>query len=110
MPIDSVAAWLRRWRLPLAVFAAILIHGAALGLTDDEAYYWVLAQKPALGYAFHPPAVALSIAFAQALLGWVFGHHSIALVRLPAAASAAGLVALGMTWIQRAGGFKNSAP
>lgn len=95
---------IKRRAIPLLVFAVILLHGATIGLTDDEAYYWVLAQKPALGYAYHPPAVALSIALAQRLLGWLFGHHSAGLVRLPAAAYAAGLLALGMRWIRAAGG------
>ena len=30
----------------------------ALGLSDDEAYHWVLAHRPAFGYAFHPPGMA----------------------------------------------------
>jgi 4-amino-4-deoxy-L-arabinose transferase-like glycosyltransferase len=99
-----------RLRLPLLVFTAILLQGAWIGLTDDEAYYWVLAQKPASGYAFHPPAVALCISLAQAAFGWIAGIHSEALVRLPAAALAAGLVWLGMRWFSRASVPAASSP
>lgn len=77
-----------------------MIHGALLGLTDDEAYYWVLAQQPALGYAFHPPAVAWVIAAAQSVLGWLLGVNSPALVRLPAALFSAGILALGLRWVE----------
>lgn len=90
-----------RLRLPLLVFTAILLQGAWIGLTDDEAYYWVLAQKPASGYAFHPPAVALCIALAQAAFGWLTGIHCEALVRLPAATFGALLVWLAMKWYSR---------
>ena len=95
--------WSSETTLLAALFTALMVHAASLGLSDDEAYYWVLAQKPALGYAYHPPAIALSIAAAQAALGWLFGHHCVGLVRLPAAACAALLVALGMRWSRRAG-------
>src|SRR6202795_2789879 len=83
---------------PILLFVAHVAIGAGLGLTDDEAYYWVLAQSPALGYAFHPPATAWSIAAAQALFGWAFGTHIAALVRLPAALYAALILGLGLTW------------
>ena len=68
------------------------------GLTDDEAYYWVLAQRPALGYAFHPPAVAWFISLSQILFGWLLGTHSSAVVRLPAALSIATMVWIGSKW------------
>jgi hypothetical protein len=94
---------MRRFLIPFLVFAVILIHGSLVGLTDDEAYYWVLAQKPALGYAFHPPAIGLVVALSQAMFGWLFGHHSAMLVRLPAAVCSAGMVALGIRWMESAG-------
>jgi 4-amino-4-deoxy-L-arabinose transferase-like glycosyltransferase len=100
---EAIVRGVCRWRLPILVFGAILAHGSAIGLTDDEAYYWVLAQKPASGYAYHPPAVALCIAAAQAALGWLVGIHSEGLVRLPAALLAASLVAMGMRWFERVG-------
>jgi 4-amino-4-deoxy-L-arabinose transferase-like glycosyltransferase len=99
----SLRRWLARYGLPLGVFAAILLQGATLGLTDDEAYYWVLAQRPALGYAFHPPMIGWSVALAQGLLGWLFGHHCAGLVRLPAAVCGALYVWLASRWIERTG-------
>jgi 4-amino-4-deoxy-L-arabinose transferase-like glycosyltransferase len=81
----------------------LLVHGASLGLTDDEAYYWALAQHPALGFAYHPPAVVWSIAASQKLLGWLFGNHSALVVRLPAIAITGAVVALSLDWMKRAG-------
>jgi 4-amino-4-deoxy-L-arabinose transferase-like glycosyltransferase len=88
--------------IPLAVFAVLLLHGGLLGLTDDEAYYWVLAQRPAAGYAFHPPGVAWLIAASETLFGWLFGAREW-IVRLPAAACSAALVGLGLSWMREAG-------
>jgi hypothetical protein len=88
------------------LFALILAHGSLLGLTDDEAYYWVLAQKPAFGYAYHPPAVAWAIAAAEAAFGWLFGANSTTLVRLPAATCAASILFLGLGWIREVGGTR----
>src|SRR3712207_6666951 len=99
---DSKAVKAPSWLwIPAAVFVVQLLHGATLGLTDDEAYYWVLAQKPAWGYAYHPPFVAWSIAASEALFKVVLGlletlglqgssglssqSHIPAAVRLPAA-------------------------
>lgn len=81
----------------------MLAHGASIGLTDDEAYYWVLAQTPSLGYAYHPPAIAWLIAGTEALLGWLFGAQSAALVRLPGLLCMAGALFLGMKWMELAG-------
>ena len=89
--------------VPLALFAVLLVHGALLGLTDDEAYYWVLAQRPALGYAFHPPAVAWLIMLSQMFFGEFLGYHSSAVVRLPAAALSAFTLALSLRWMRAAG-------
>ncbi len=85
------------------MFVLFVLHGAQLGLSDDEAYYWVLAQKPALGYAFHPPAVAWCIAFFQSCLGWLFGERSEFLVRLPAAFGGAIVLVLGLNWLELTG-------
>ena len=93
----------RLWLYPGLLFFALMIHGSLLGLTDDEAYYWVLAQRPALGYAFHPPTVAWMIAAAQAWLGGIFGTHSSGVVRLPAALCSAGILYLGLRWMVQAG-------
>jgi hypothetical protein len=75
------------------VFLSLLIHGALLGLSDDEAYYWVLAQKPDWAYAFHPPAVAWTMAFFQKLL---FGM----LPRFPAALISGVVCAMGIHWMK----------
>ncbi|MGK5087292.1 hypothetical protein WDW86_07015 [Bdellovibrionota bacterium FG-2] len=92
----------RRW-LPLVFFFLILLFGQLFGLTDDEAYYWVLAQNPALGYAYHPPAVAWSITVSQFLLGPIFGPNSVMVVRFPAAFFAASSLALGLAWLRSTG-------
>src|SRR3954466_13193359 len=91
------------WTAPVLLVLVLWIHGATLGLTDDEAYYWVLAQRPALGYAFHPPAVAWSIALVQKSLGGLFSGQFPGLVRLPAALFSAGIVWLGLRWMVAAG-------
>ncbi len=94
----SAATW-----VPVLLFALFLTHGSLLGLTDDEAYYWVLAQKPALGYAFHPPAVAWLIAASQKLLSPLFQGNSALVVRFPSALLTAGFLALALRWMKRAG-------
>src|SRR5438128_4504339 len=93
-------------RAALGIFAILWFHGSLIGLSDDEAYYWVLAQKPALGYAFHPPAVAWCIAFFQKLAMPFFGANSPWIVRLPAALLSSLSVALGMAWLKMAGAEK----
>ncbi|OFZ42169.1 MAG: hypothetical protein A2070_07560 [Bdellovibrionales bacterium GWC1_52_8] len=91
--------------LPVLLFTVIVIHGGflGLGLTDDEAYYWVLAQKPALGYAYHPPAVAWWIALSQLLLSPLVGAHHELIVRFPSALTSAVFLALALHWLRRAG-------
>ena len=60
--------------LAAALFGLLWAFGAQLGPTDDEAYYWVLAQNLSSGYAFHPPGGPLLIRTAQelfhSLLNW----------------------------------------
>ena len=81
----------------------LFLQGATLGLSDDEAYYWVLAQRPAWAYAFHPPAMAWFVRATQICLGWLLGSHSAALVRFPAALSMAIISGLAMYWLERVG-------
>lgn len=104
----------RRWPawawIGLAVFAALWLHGALLGPTDDEAYYWVLGQRPSLGYAYHPPAIGWTIALFQGALGWLFGKGSVALLRLPAALLSGAIVALALRWMERAGAPRERLP
>jgi hypothetical protein len=99
----------KSWLPALLLGALLWAHGSALGPSDDEAYYWVLAQRPALGYAFHPPAVAWVITFFQKLLGgWLFPESSTALLRLPAALLSAGILWLGLDWVERARRFEEA--
>lgn len=93
----------RRTMIALALFAVLLAQGATLGMSDDEAYYWVLAHHPALGYAFHPPAVAWAIAAAQLAFGWLGGPARAWIVRLPACAGVAFVLWLALGWLARAG-------
>ena len=56
-------------RLPPGVWivtAAVILRGAAatgIPLIDDEAYYWLWAQRLDWGYLDHPPMIAWLIAF-----------------------------------------------
>src|SRR5688572_15430192 len=98
-----------RWRraetaIPLAVLALLLLVGAGIGLTDDEAYHWLLAQRPQLGFAYHPPGVVWMVALSRLLL-WPFAPANSELaVRLPAALTIAFILAVGLRWIIAAGG------
>src|SRR3954451_13534609 len=94
---------LSKYRIPLVVALILLVHGSLLGLSDDEAYYWVLAQKPSLGYAYHPPMVAWWIGLFQSIFGNLFGNHSPGLVRLPAALGSSLTLALGLNWLNTVG-------
>ncbi len=38
-----------------------LVHAGSSGLFDDEAYYWMYAQYPSMGYFDHPPMIGLLI-------------------------------------------------
>ncbi len=38
-----------------------LLHAGTSGLLDDEAYYWMYAQYPSIGYFDHPPMIGLLI-------------------------------------------------
>jgi 4-amino-4-deoxy-L-arabinose transferase-like glycosyltransferase len=90
--------------LLLAVFGAVLSwHALSLGMSDDEAYYWVLAQRPALGYAYHPPMVAWAIGLSQWVFGWVAGSNSALVVRAPAVFCAVGLLAISLRWLRDLG-------
>src|SRR4051812_20113004 len=100
-----------RWRrpeilFPAAVFLVLVLIGSALGLADDEAYHWVLSQRLALGYAYHPPGMAWFVAASRALLSplpWVATNSALA-VRLPAATTMALILGLALGWVGRAGG------
>jgi Dolichyl-phosphate-mannose-protein mannosyltransferase len=44
-----------------------LLHAGSAGLFDDEAYYWMYAQYPSMGYFDHPPMIGLLIKCGYAL-------------------------------------------
>jgi len=67
-----------------SIFIGLLLHASTIGLTDDEAYYWALAQSPSWGYAYHPPVVAWCIWLSEQLFGWVSSNPQPGVVRLPA--------------------------
>jgi 4-amino-4-deoxy-L-arabinose transferase-like glycosyltransferase len=96
--LERLPKWV--W-IPFVLFLLLGVHSAAVGLTDDEAYYWVLAQRPAWGYAYHPPAIAWVIASAQWLFGPLFGTASAGLVRLPAYLIGGVFLFFTMKWIER---------
>jgi hypothetical protein len=54
----------------LALMMGLRLYSASLtGLAPDEAYYWLWAQHPALGYYDHPPMVAWLIMASTQLIG-----------------------------------------
>jgi hypothetical protein len=72
----------RRWVAPAllaAVVVARLLLTRALGLFNDEAYYWEWSRHLAASYFDHAPAVAYAIAASTRLLG-----RSALAVHLPA--------------------------
>ncbi|MFZ9596204.1 MAG: ArnT family glycosyltransferase [Bdellovibrionia bacterium] len=85
--------------LPFFLILILLFQASTLGLSDDEAYYWVLSQKLSWSYAFHPPAVAAFIAGAQNLLGWFLGSHSEVVARLPAVLCSGAVLGLSLKWL-----------
>lgn len=46
------------WIAPILFFTINLIQGIFTPLLNDEPYYWLWSQTPALGYFDHPPMVA----------------------------------------------------
>lgn len=95
--------------IPALAFALLMIHGSSVGLTDDEAYYWVLAQKPSLGFAFHPPMVTWIIALAEKLLSpfsAFLPRESV--TRFPAVACACVTLGLAIQWLADAGASRQS--
>jgi 4-amino-4-deoxy-L-arabinose transferase-like glycosyltransferase len=101
--VKRLYLWSAANRAGILLFFVLFTQGALLGLSDDEAYYWVLAQKPALGYAYHPPAVAWFIAFFQKIFGGFYSQASPALVRLPAALSTSIILGVTLNWLREIG-------
>lgn len=57
------------WAVSLGLFAVRLAAAAWIPFTEDEAYYRLWSQAPALGYYDHPPMIAWWIAAGRAVLG-----------------------------------------
>lgn len=79
-------------------------------MTDDEAYYWALAQRPGWGFAYHPPLVVWMIAVSQFIVGSWVGMNSPIVVRLPSALCASGILYFAMLWLRDAGIKQCSLP
>jgi hypothetical protein len=79
--------------IPLFIGLIYLVHGSILGLSDDEAYYWVWSQYPNWSYAYHPP-----------MAGWLIYLFSFTnTVRFPAAIIAGILLYLSALWMKKQG-------
>ena len=102
--LKRLFAWIENNRFSILLFLGLFLHGASLGLSDDEAYYWVLAQKPALGYAYHPPLVAWVIFLFQKVLGPLWGENSAWVVRLPAILCTSLVFSMSLKWISETRG------
>lgn len=101
--LKLLRVWLENNRIVVIVFILLILQGAFLGLSDDEAYYWVLSQKLSLSYAFHPPAVAWLIALFEKPIQLLFHSHHPGIVRLPAALGASWVLYLGLQWLRVVG-------
>jgi 4-amino-4-deoxy-L-arabinose transferase-like glycosyltransferase len=77
-----------------------VIQAATLGISDDEAYYWVLSRTPALGYVYHPPLVAWLIGISEQLLGWTRLPREL-VVRLPGLLMSGATVLLAAGWVRQ---------
>jgi hypothetical protein len=64
------------------VGGAVFGLGATLGMTDDEAYYWILSQRMDWGYAYHPPMIAWWIHAVRSVLSPFLNEPSGASVQL----------------------------
>ena len=84
------------------VFALLCLHSALVGMSDDEAYYWVLSQKLSMGYAYHPPAIAWLIALFDRPLKFIFSENFPLFVRLPAILGTLFIFASATQWMKRA--------
>ncbi len=106
-----IAKCLARNRGPLFaslfVFVVYLIHGAFLGPSDDEAYYWVLAHRPNWGFAYHPPGVAWVIWMSKQVLDPLFTNYQNIVLRMPAAVLAFLTLFISLVWLRSEFGRPN---
>jgi 4-amino-4-deoxy-L-arabinose transferase-like glycosyltransferase len=89
---------------PALLFAGLclawLLQAATLGISDDEAYYWVLSRSPAFGYVYHPPLVAWIIALSERALGWISLPREF-VVRFPGVLISGATLLLAADWVRR---------
>lgn len=86
--------------IPALIFLGWMLHGSLIGLTDDEAYHWVLAQRPNWAFAYHPPMMGWFVAASQAFWSLFSDSFSVSwIVRFPSALSMALLFELLRRWI-----------
>ena len=93
--------------MPVLLFAGLWLEGSTLGLSDDEAYHWVLAQRPALGYAYHPPGMAWFVALSQLVLGSFTHALPQMMIRFPSSLTTAFIAFLALLWAKD-NGVENS--
>lgn len=72
-----------------------LFSAATVGLSLDEAYYWVWAQNLAFGYLDHPPMVALWIRLSTLLGDSPFGVRWLSVI-------GAAFLSLAVAWLTQA--------
>jgi 4-amino-4-deoxy-L-arabinose transferase-like glycosyltransferase len=84
--LRSIELGRRALRAVQAVAIALVlfkfVHLMAAGIFQDEAYYWMWGQHPALSYYDHPPLNAWLLGLSSALFGW-----NVFALRLPVALS-----------------------
>lgn len=56
-----MSKWLNKWSLLALMVGAQLLLAFGLGLSHDEAYYWLYSKNLAWGYFDHPPMVGITI-------------------------------------------------
>lgn len=90
----GVADW-RQWAPAAAIIVGAvlgrIVLSGHLGLSEDEAYYWVWGQRLDAGYFDHPPAIAWIIRAGTELLGDT--ERGVRLVGIGLGGLAAGLAA-----------------
>ncbi len=87
--------------LGLAFITAVffLAHGALLGPSDDEAYYWTLSHRWNWGFAYHPPMITWLIGLSREFWSWLLPENHPFVLRFPAAACIFGIFYFSLSWI-----------
>lgn len=105
--------WSGGWDRPetragLLLFLALSLVAATLGIADDEAYYWALAQSPRGGFAYHPPGVLWGIALTRFLFGGLSRAADLWVLRLSSVFCATFAFVVAMRWVRRVFGERAS--